>query len=147
MPRMHEWFTNVIFGYAESALLNTWNNKEKMIKYSFGGPYYLKFTGNRTTTHYAIFGEDGFDFLGGIADGHLTMSSSVTKELGEIQKVLNGQKAKHVFGGSAALILTVTPTETEFENDLTDENYGKVPTMEVVKLLTDWRDFLISKGK
>jgi len=67
--------------------------------------------------------------------------------LSEIQKVLNGQKAKHVFGGSAALILTVTPTETEFDNDLTEEHYGIVPTLEVVKLLTDWRDFLKSKGK
>jgi len=117
-----------------------------MLAYTFTGPYIGRTLG-KDYSFYRIKSEDGRNYLNNLADGHLVKSDGVIKELGEIQKVLNGQKAKHVFGGSAALILTVTPTETEFENDLTEENYGKVPTMEVVKLLTDWRDFLISKGK
>lgn len=118
-----------------------------MINYTFGGPYPIKFNGKVKYTHYAVFGGNGYEFLGGIADGHLLKSSNVTKELQEIQKVLSGQKAKHDFGGSEALYLLVTVSETEFYNGLTDVSYGKVPTVEVVKLLTEWRDFLVSKGQ
>lgn len=117
-----------------------------MIKYSFTGPYKGK-TFGKLYTFYGIKSEDGNDFINNIAYGHLLKSSNVTKELQEIQKVLSGQKVKHVFGGSEALMLTVGATDTMFENDLTEENYGKVPTAEVVKLLTEWRDFLVSKGQ
>ena len=117
-----------------------------MIKYSFTGPYKGK-TFGKLYTFYGIKSEDGNDFINNIAYGHLLKSSNVTKELQEIQKVLSGQKAKHDFGGSEALYLLVTVSETEFYNGLTDVSYGKVPTVEVVKLLTEWRDFLVSKGQ
>lgn len=118
-----------------------------MINYTFGGPYHIKINGKVIYTHYAVLGGNGYEFLGGIADGHLLQSSNVTKELQEIQKVLSGQKSIHKFGGSDALLLRVSANETEFYNLLTDEDYGKVPTAEVVKLLTEWRDFLVSKGQ
>jgi len=88
-----------------------------------------------------------WDTLESMDSGSMQSSEYVSRMLSEIQKVLNGQKAIHNFGGSDALLLRVTASDTEFVNLLTDENYGKVPTLEVVKLLTDWRDFLISKGK
>jgi len=105
-----------------------------MLKYNF-------FTFEKNEARISV--ESPFEMLGDISNSKLSNTLEIIKN---INNVKTGSINTYSFGGSDYCILDVYKDETKVYYDF-GESETSLPTNELIKLLEDWRDYLVKNGQ
>lgn len=105
-----------------------------MIKYNF-------FIFDLNETRISV--QEPYEMLSDLSNCKLTYVEEIISSIG---KVISSEINMFSFGGSDYCILDVYKDKTEVQYDF-GESKTFIPTLELLKLLSDWKEYLIEHGK
>ena len=88
-----------------------------------------------------------YAMLANLSQGHLSESIGVEQEIRKILEVINKEIDSHSFGGDDWCILDVKRKRTMIINGFDEFDPIEVSTEKILKLMTNWLDFLKSHNR